>query len=289
MFDGAYFVLTPDRQQHGPLNFGTLDAWLRTGAISLDCLIWRPGDAEWAPLRRHVIDNFVPRDENARELTPLMQQLSAYLRRKGYDVGVPTDDVDAKTLSRIAAVIGFVAKFAAQQLTGQRLYGMPRASGERTSGSAVTHAVSPLLLFSDVCALRYDLLHAASGFVAFDGDSLTTAELLWRLEVCENVTAHLLEFAVAINDQKGFFMRPLVFCSATDAYERHQHVLPKMGYRPLGVKGGSFLVYTSIIDVTTGKVAFHQRRGLIAALQHAFGERAFNSEDLQKVQATPLP
>jgi hypothetical protein len=288
MFDGIYFVLTPDRRQHGPLNFGMLDTWLRRGDISLDSLIWRPGEVEWVTLRRHVIDNYMPCDASPRELTPVMQRLSAFLRRKGYDVGDPTQDVDAKTLSRIASVVGFVAKFAAQQITGQRLYGLPRASGERTPTSAVTHAVSPLLLFSDVCALRYDLIHAAGGFVAFHGDLLTTAELLWRLEICEYVTASLLEFAVAVNGRKGFFMRPLVFCNTTAAFELHQQVLPRMGYRPLGVEGGSFLIYASIIDVTNGKVAFHQRRGFLAAIQETFGERAFNSDDYRQVLATPL-
>jgi hypothetical protein len=280
------FVLGRDAKQYGPTDFRTVDDWLADGNITLDSLIWRPGDSQWSSLRTYVEKTVECITATASAPMPFMEQLAVFLKEQGYDIGKPTTDVDTKTMARIGGVVGFAAKHAAQMLTGQRIYGSPRASGERTSKGLVTATISPVLKFSDVCAIRYGLVRAAGAFVAFSGDHISTAELLWRLETCEKVAFGLMRFGVAVNDKKGFFMRPLVVCSSPIAYAQHQRVLPRVGYRPMGNKEGNVLIYPSVIDLSTRRVAFKRRPGMLASLQEVFGERPFDQSDLLRALAS---
>jgi hypothetical protein len=101
-----YTVADANRQTHGPLPEETVRQWLMEGRIHLDSLAWRPGMAEWQPLRSFSEFIDVPNDIAAPSLAnPYAAPQSSLVLPIHPDDGVDLNIPSAERARRLVELV----------------------------------------------------------------------------------------------------------------------------------------------------------------------------------------
>ena len=271
--EASFYVVDNNNQQRGD-------------RISLDSLTWSHDEsAEWITLRRRAELRAAARPTAAhgQRESVLLRQLEMFMRRRGYTVAAIHGEVNSDMTAIMATAGAMALKLAFKYLAGVTV-SVPRAAGNYASKDSLHDAASHLLRAADICGLNYGLLqlHPASGMVAILADTLSTVDVLWRLEMCVMAALRLKEFAVAANGQNGFFMRPIILCYSTEAYSRHARIISRMGFVERGDQHGTVGSCVSLIDLSKKVVMFQRRPGLLGRLQQTL-ERPFGAKDLDEL------
>ena len=285
-----FFVLGRDRKQYGPASQAVLSDWLLKGWISLDSLVWGPGAAEWCPLRSALrLDalRLFP-SELTQEQGDLAFRLRDWLMGRGFEVGLPSLDVDSRPGAVALTAAAAALKFGLSPLTKQPVRAPSSARGVRATAHAIGEVVAPLVPRVNLLALRNDLLHGASLVTVNFADDISTTDLLILFDWIKEIGLQLARFAMVVNGQQRMIANPILFYYDTRLFESHWSAIAKFGYGRWDAGQRFVFIQASAIDVAGHQARSPRETGLAGWLSSALGPKPFNLADFDKVLSIPL-